>query len=30
VPFSYAKNIAVSGSSGIISSVSSAAVYSMP
>jgi polysaccharide export outer membrane protein len=30
VPFSYAKNIAVSGSSGIISSLSSAAVYSMP
>ena len=30
VPFSYAKNIAVSGSSGIISSLGSAAVYSMP
>jgi polysaccharide export outer membrane protein len=30
VPFSYAKNVAVSGSSGIISSLSSAAVYSMP
>jgi polysaccharide biosynthesis/export protein len=30
VPFSYAKNVAVSGSSGIISSVSSAAVYTMP
>jgi polysaccharide biosynthesis/export protein len=30
VPFSYAKNVAVSGSSGIISSLSSAAVYAMP
>jgi polysaccharide export outer membrane protein len=30
VPFSYAKNVAVSGSAGIISSLSSAAVYSMP
>ena len=30
VPFSYVKNVAVSGSSGIISSLSSAAVYSAP
>jgi polysaccharide biosynthesis/export protein len=30
VPFSYAKNVAVSGSSGIISSLSSAAIYTMP
>ena len=30
VPFSYAKNVAVSGSAGIISSLSSAAVYTMP
>jgi len=30
VPFSYAKNVAVSGSAGIISSLGSAAVYSMP
>lgn len=30
VPFSYAKNVAVSGSAGILSSLSSAAVYSMP
>jgi polysaccharide export outer membrane protein len=30
VPFSYAKNVAVSGSSGIISSLSSVAIYSKP
>ena len=30
VPFSYAKNVAVSGSSGIISSLSSAVVYTKP
>jgi polysaccharide biosynthesis/export protein len=30
VPFSYAKNVAVSGSSGIISSISSVAIYSKP
>ena len=30
VPFSYVKNVAVSGSSGIISSLSSAAIYSAP
>ncbi|MCU1314592.1 MAG: Capsule polysaccharide export protein [Acidobacteriaceae bacterium] len=30
VPFSYAKNVAVSGSSGVISSLSSVAIYTMP
>lgn len=30
VPFSYAKNVAITGSSGIISSIGSAAIYTIP